>query len=229
VKNHISLNIRAWTSKPDKNVENIILHCNWDGYAAQKAYEYARAVLKAPWPRGERVILKSPHYCYLYARHVIQGRWIKAEKVIATDCSASYRYARYVIKGRFEQGENSRSTGSFFRGYYNEQYIYYYSKYILKGRWKKMEDKMINKKDDDKHFSNVEQIVNYAVNVMKHRWKRAEPQIVKSRYIEKYAKVLTQEELEDFQKRILLESLVEPEHRWSTNYAREYIKKIGLK
>ena len=228
MKNHVSLNIRAWASKPDKSLENIILHCNWQGYAAQKAYEYARVVLKAPWPRGERVILKSPYYSYLYARHVIQGRWIKGEKVISTQCSAAYWYARYVVKGRFEQGENSRSGSGFFKcPYYRDQYIYYYSKYILKGRWKKMEGKMINKKDKDS--SNVEQIVNYAVNVMKHRWKRAEPKIVKSRYIEKYVKVLTPEELEDFHRRILLESLVEPEHRWATNYAKEYIKKIGLK
>ena len=228
MKNHVSLNIRAWTSKPDKNIENIILHCHWEGYAAQKAYEYARVVLKAPWPRGERVILKSPYYSYLYARHVIQGRWIKGEKVISMQCSAAYWYARYVVKGRFEQGENSRSGGGFFKcRFYRDQYIYYYSKYILKGRWNKMEGKMINKNDKDS--TNVEHIVNYAVNVMKHRWKRAEPQIVKSRYIEKYVKVLTPEELEDFHRRILLESLVEPEHRWATNYAKEYIKKIGLK
>lgn len=229
MKNHVSLNIRAWTSKPDKSMENIILHCHWEGYAAQKAYEYARVVLKAPWPKGERVILKSPYYSYLYARHVIQGRWIKGEKAISTQCGPSYWYAKYVLKSRFEQGENNRSSNGFFKcKYHRDRYIYYYSKYIIKGRWNKMEDKMINEKNDD-HFQNIEHIVNYAVNVMKHRWKRAEPQIAKSKYIEKYVKVLSPEELEDFQRRILLESLVEPKHRWDTNYAQEYIKKIGLK
>jgi lambda repressor-like predicted transcriptional regulator len=220
---HIHINTRV--SKPDKNFERLILNCGWEGYSAQKAYQYARAVLKAPWPQGERVILKCPQSSYLYARHVIKGRWPKAEKIIARSSHTAYLYAKYVIKGRFPEAEKNRSQGSFSRGYYRENTIYLYSKYIIKGRWREMEDKMTNKKEGE--FSDTESLVKYAVNVLKGRWKRIEPEVCKSRYIAQYAKVLTPTELEEFHNRVMLEAMIEPKHSWQINYAQDYLKKIG--
>lgn len=223
MKSYITFNIRAFASKEDKNVENLIIHCPWDEYAAQKAYEYARKVLKAPWPRGERVILKSAHYSYLYARHVLNSRWPKAEKRIAKSCEYAYLYAKYVIKGRFPEAEKNKSNTGFNRYYYREQFIYLYAKYILKTRWESMEDKMIKK---DGEFYNTETLVNYAVNVMKHRWKRIETEVSRSRYIKKYAKILKPDELEEFHNLVMMQAMIEPKHSWEMNYAKQYIDSL---
>jgi len=71
MSNGVIISIRMWSSKPDKSMEEVILNAPWKYYGSQKAYQYARNILKKRWKRGEEVILKTPYYSYLYARHVI--------------------------------------------------------------------------------------------------------------------------------------------------------------
>jgi hypothetical protein len=56
--------------------------------------QYARDILKAPFPLGEPVIAQNPYYSYLYAKFVLKGPFPLGEPVIATDPYSSYRYAQ---------------------------------------------------------------------------------------------------------------------------------------
>lgn len=213
MKNHVSLNIRMWTSKPDKAMEAIILNCHWEYYAAQKAFQYTQVCLKKRWKQGEEVIKKSAYWSYQYARHIIKGRWHEAEEIIAKDCHSSYLYAKYVLKDRFELGEKSFNKNS-------TREFYLYSKYVLKKRWHEMENKIANKAED----YGVESLVNYARFIMKGRWEKIEPKIAKSRYINLYWSVLKDNEKEEFKNRLLAEALVDPPNSWMSNYARDFLK-----
>ncbi len=214
MSNYVSLNIRMFASKPDKTMERVILNLNWDTYAAAKATEYARKVLKSRWIAGERKIKKSPYYCYAYARHVIGGRWKEAENNIAKDDSASYLYAKYVIKDRFKEAEKS---------FKSPREIYLYSKYVLKSRWEEKEQAI--EKYLDKHpMWCMDAVINYCVHMRKQRWENIEEFVVKSRHIEKYHNSLkTEKDKEEFYNKILAESLCN-ETYW--NYATDFIKKI---
>lgn len=224
----MSFHICTWTSDPCKSMETYILHCPWKIYASKKAYEYARKVLKAPWPKGERKILKSPYYSYLYARHVLKAPWPKGEKVIAKNAESSYLYAKYVLKRRFILGEINKSDGSFCRSEkyrsYKNKYYYLYAKYVIKGRWKKMENKMAKDGHDPR------KLAIYAVEILKGRWKRAEPHIAKNskETIEKYVTILKPEEYEDFRNLLLMEALVDKPY-WQGNGAKDYLASLKTK
>lgn len=210
--NYVSLNIRMWANKTDPAMESVILNIGWDWFASKKAYEYARKIKKKRWKKAEEVIKRNPYYSYLYARHVIKGRWPEAEESIAQSNSA-YLYAKYVLKSRFEIAENKTAFRS-------GKDIYLYSKYILKSRWKKMEGKLLAASGN----YDIGSIVGYCKFVINGRWKKAEPVIVKSPWIEDYAKLLKNNELEEFENMVLLESLVESKHHWETNYAKRYVQ-----
>lgn len=222
MNNGVTISIRAWASKPDKSMEQIILNCPWNGYAAQKAVEYSRKVLNKRWKDGESIILKSPYYCYLYARHVIKNKWEDAEEVISNESNAAYLYAKYVLNGRFIMAEEKKKT------FVNSaRDIYLYSKYILKNRWKEKEKNMLAK-DKAHYYNSTDTLVDYSKYVIKGRWEKAEPFIAKSwiRTINKYVALLKPAELEDFERLLLLESLVEP-GKYQTNSALEYFKQKG--
>lgn len=222
MSNTVCLNIRTWASKPDKNTETIILSCPWKGYAAQKAVEYSRKILKARWTRAENIIKKDPYQSYLYARHVIQGRWVEAEKNIASQGQSAYLYAKYVLGGRFETAENKRT-------FKNSRDIYLYSKYVLKGRWEKMEDRLLNHDESYRYYSSLDDVINYARFVIKGRWQKAEIRISKgwTNQIYNYCKILKPDQLEDFERVLMMQALVEPKNNWESNYAKEYFVRKG--
>jgi hypothetical protein len=220
MSNGVTINIRLWSSKPDKAMEEVILNAPWAYYGSQKAYQYARNILKKRWERGEEVILKTPYYAYLYARHVIGGRWIEAEPLIAKESNSAYQYAKYVLKGRFYEAENKKVFKS-------SRDIYLYAKYVLKDRWKEMENTMLKSHSVNYYYSTGD-LISYSKYVIKGRWKKAEPFIVKSYQIADYAKLLKGSDLEEFENMVLLESLVEPENSWMTNAAKKYIENKKL-
>ena len=87
------------------------------------SYEYAREVLKGPFPAGEAAIATDPEWAYSYAVYVLDGKRFPAgEAGIATDPQWAYRYARkearirtydyaiYVLKGSFPAGEAAIAT-----------------------------------------------------------------------------------------------------------------------
>jgi len=45
----------------------------------ERAYYYARKVIKGRWPEAEPYIMKNSHWAYLYTRDIIKGRWPEAE------------------------------------------------------------------------------------------------------------------------------------------------------
>ena len=58
----------------------------------ERAYTYARDVIKDRVPELEDLIMRSPKYAALYAIHVIKGRWPEAEDVIQRDAQAHEDY-----------------------------------------------------------------------------------------------------------------------------------------
>jgi len=209
-RTNVSLRIYHWASKADKAMECMILHCPWDYYSAQKAYEYARIVLKKRWSAGEEKIIKHPYYAYLYARHVIQGRWKEAEKTIASKPDSGYLYAKFVMKERFEEVES--------KNHWQFRELYLYSKYVAKSRLKKLESKISKER-----FYYTEYLVKYAREFIKGRWEKYEQQIINSRHIASYASLLEGEEHEAFHNKVLAESLVD---RHYYNYPRDYLKSL---
>ena len=96
----------------------------------EKAYEYARDVIKGRWPEAEPYIMTGA-YAYIYAKDIIKGRWPEAEPYIMTDAECAYFYANYVIKGRWPEAEPYIMKGPV--------YAYYYAKDVIKGRWPEAE------------------------------------------------------------------------------------------
>ena len=45
----------------------------WTRASSTEQYEYAKKVLKGPFPKGEATIAKNPEYSYAYARDVLKG------------------------------------------------------------------------------------------------------------------------------------------------------------
>ena len=64
--------------------------------SAERAYTFARSVLRHPWPDAEAVIAQEPHWAYRYARDVLRRRWLEAEPVIAQN-----RLWATAYRGRF--------------------------------------------------------------------------------------------------------------------------------
>lgn len=58
----------------------------------ERAYAYARDVIKGRVPELEDLIMRSPKYAALYAAFVIKGRWPEAEAVIQRDAQAHEDY-----------------------------------------------------------------------------------------------------------------------------------------
>jgi hypothetical protein len=91
------------------------------------AYEYARFVLKSPFPLGEPIIAKHPVYAYHYARDVLKGPFPLGEPIIAKHTVYAYYYAKDILKGPFPLVEPIIAK--------DPRYAYYYAKNMLKGPW----------------------------------------------------------------------------------------------
>lgn len=76
-----------------KPIEHIIMK------DPDRAYVYAKHVIKRRWPEVEDIIMKDAVIAYWYARDVIKGRFIDAEPIIRQDESVSYAYKRDIING----------------------------------------------------------------------------------------------------------------------------------
>lgn len=227
----ISLNIRMWTSKPDKVMEKVILNLGWEWTAASKACEYSRKVLKKRWPQAENIIKKVPYQSYLYARHVVRGRWEEAEASIAKCSNSSYLYAKYVLNDRFILGENKKI-------WKHPRDIYLYSKYVLKSRWlekEKIIERYVNKNSNRSGYGyELEDAMKYLLKVKKEPWPALEDAIVQGgsfsgrSFMFDYYKILKNpEEKEIFYNKVLAQSLVDPAYSWQKNYAAEFIKMVA--
>ena len=95
---------------------------------SEKAYRYARYVLKGPFPAGEAAIAKSAHWSCRYAEFVLKKPFPAGEAAIAKDAWRSYEYARDVLKRKpFKAGEAAIATENILS--------YNYAKDVLKGPW----------------------------------------------------------------------------------------------
>ena len=217
----ISCTLRYGTSKEDKVFEKLILNLPWESYTAQKAYQYAKNILKRRWKEGEKAIGSSPYYAYQYAKFVIKGRWPEAENAILQHPNSAYLYAKYVLKNRWPEAEEKAkwhtSIGDF----------YHYCKYVRKERWVEIEKK-IEKETKKKGWTNVYYVVKYVQFVSKTRWEKMEEHIAKSNHIHEYMTALKDPKgKEDFYNRVLMNALEENPNKYHYNYAKDYIKRHG--
>ena len=94
----------------------------------QRAYRYARDVIKGPWPAGEATIATDAEYSYYYANYVLNGKPFKAgEAGIAKSVGWSYFYARDIIKGPWPAGEVTIAKDA--------EWSYNYAEDVIKGPW----------------------------------------------------------------------------------------------
>ena len=61
------------------------------------AFDYAKRILKGPFPAGEAVIAKHSNYAYYYAKEVLKGPFPAGEAAIAKDPQFSYEYAKTIL------------------------------------------------------------------------------------------------------------------------------------
>jgi hypothetical protein len=76
----------------DERLESVIAK------EAQFAYQYARLVLKAPWPEAEPIIVQEPRPACFYATYVLKAPWPEAEPVIVQNPKYAMWYADHVLK-----------------------------------------------------------------------------------------------------------------------------------
>lgn len=219
----VSCSLRYGTSKEDKVFEKLILNLPWESYTSQKAYQYAKKILKRRWKEGEQAIMNSPYYAYQYAKFVIKGRWPEAEKSIIEHPNSAYLYAKYILKERWTEAEEKvqwhTSIGDF----------YHYCKYVRKSRWVEIEKK-IEKDTKKKGWVSVQPVVSYIKYVSKTRWHKMEEHIANSHYIKDYMSILTDpNDREDFYNRVLMCAMDDSRGKYYYNHAKHYIQKEAPK
>ena len=69
--------------------------------SAKYAYQYARDVLKGPFPAAEAIIAKDAYYAYQYARDVLNGPFPAGEEAIAKSGHMANPYVVDVLKKDF--------------------------------------------------------------------------------------------------------------------------------
>ena len=92
---------------------------------AYHAYHYVSDVLKGPFPLGEPAMAKDPVFAFAYAKDTLKGPFPLGEPAIAKDIGYAYAYARDVLKGPFPLGEPEIAK--------NLNFAYYYARDVLKG------------------------------------------------------------------------------------------------
>lgn len=98
---------------------------------AHTALNYAKFVLRGPFPEGEESISKDADDAVEYARKVLKRRFESAEHVIARSSSAAVEYATRVLKGRFKEAERAIAQDPYL--------AVEYAKEILDGRFEEAE------------------------------------------------------------------------------------------
>ena len=96
-----------------------------------RAYRYARRVIKGRFPAGEAAIAQDTELASEYAFNVIGGRFPEGEAAIAQDIRYAYLYARNMIGGRFPEGEAAIAQ--------DIRYAYLYALEVIEGRFSKGE------------------------------------------------------------------------------------------
>ncbi len=76
----------------------------------ERAYRYAKLIMKRRWPEAEPYILKNATYSYYYAKEVMVKRWPEAESYIIKYPYRAVWYARDVIVGRWLESEHIIKT-----------------------------------------------------------------------------------------------------------------------
>jgi hypothetical protein len=215
----ISLNIRHWINKKDKQFENILLNCGWEWYAAAKGYEYSRKILCGRWKKGEHLIVQSPYYAYLYAKNVMKNRWKEAEPLIVESNSA-YGYARYVMKSPWEDAEKTIAKS------FRDSYLY--ARYVLKDRFIKGERQIERTllKNGRNYYFNNEYVFKYAKYVIKGRYEKFEHCLSDSIYIKQYMEILDEKGKEEFHNKVLMKS-IEDYSKYYSNHAKLYIQSLS--
>lgn len=210
-QNSILIDVRMWVGKENKEAEVLLLHgIPWKGYAANKAYEYARKVLKKRWAPGEKLILegKFSHTAYLYSKFVIGGRWLEAEDIIADCAHSSWLYSKYILKDRFPKFEKNLENGSNSNYYYRDTFNYAVK--FLKSRLPKKAEKSV---------STTGVAAEYAAKFMKRRWHAAEKTILNNeKTIEIYVRSLPPKDLKKFRVKLLAKAMTEPKESSGWGY-----------
>ena len=164
---------------------------------SQNAYNYAKDILKGPFPEGEKAIATNAHYSYYYAKDILKGPFPEGEKAIATNSQNAYYYAKNILKGPFPEGEKAIAT--------SPDYAYNYAKDILKGpfpegekaiatyaekaflyafdffKGKDVPDIILNKIPQDPKYAYL-----YAENILKERFLEGEKAIATSSHYSYY-------------------------------------------
>jgi hypothetical protein len=65
---------------------------------SESAYEYARQIIKGPWPKGEPVIARNPRTAFTYAIGIIKGPWPPGERSLKKNPYWARLYAHQVLK-----------------------------------------------------------------------------------------------------------------------------------
>lgn len=214
----ISLTIHKWAHKPCKDFERAIFlsyRTGYGSYAATKAYEYARYILKKRWPKGENIILANSYASYLYAKNVVKGRWRKAEAAILDDRYengwVAYLYARYILKSRWVEAEPIILK--------EFRYACDYAASVMKTRWKAAEKRAESKNT----YSSPFYYAKYARRVIKGRWNKEKIEIAlaESHHIKEYMDVLQGSDRDEFYNKVLMMAMTQ-EHDWLP--AKSYIR-----
>ncbi len=76
----------------DEHLESVIAQ------DTERAYWYARDVLKGPFPEAEPAIMQHSKFAVWYAQDVLKAPWLEAEPLIARDSIWAAEYSRTVLK-----------------------------------------------------------------------------------------------------------------------------------
>ena len=167
---------------------------------------YASDVIQGRFPEGESVIANDPKWAVYYACYVLQGRWPEVEKLIASDPEWAYEYANEVIQGRWPEGEKAIAS--------NPSLAHKYAKNVIKGRFPEGEEAIAR----DPIWAYC-----YARDAIKGRWPEGEPMIASDPYSAyKYAVEVIKGRFPEGEKAIASN----PE--WAAKY-KKFLQSIGGK
>ena len=136
---------------------------------AEQAYQFAKDIIKGPFPEGEHVIAKVPEVAIYYAHAFVKGRWPECEQAMLEQANPKtiWYYIEYVMKEPWPEAEEILATTMekpHWAGH-EGSFAYHYAYQILKQRWPEGENRI---------RKSVDSTIAYAKNVIKGRWPEAE-------------------------------------------------------
>ncbi len=185
----------------------------------EKAYLYAKNVIKGRFELGEEAISKNAYSSFYYALDVLKplgiDRFELGEEAISKDAEYSYFYALYVLKSRFEQGEEAISKDA--------HYSYRYALNVLKplgiDRFEEGEEAI--SKDANSSYA-------YAKSVIKGRFELGELVISKdAKYSYYYARDVIKGRFEKGEEAISEEAINFSNNIYSELYVK-FLKNRGI-